>query len=435
MNVFNTREIALFIWIAILIIYLMTGRSGRESIFKILRSLFTTKMGIIYLSMLAYVFMIVYTLFQFGLWDTSQLKNTVVWVLTVGSAAMFDVTNDKKGNYFKITVKDVFQFTLVSEFIIGFYTFNIFIELLIIPLAVMISGMSFVSEKDRKYELLRKPLKNILALSGLFLICYSVYRISTDFFSFATKGTLSEFLIPPALSFLFLPYVYILSIYINYEDVFTGVDRVIKKRSLIRYAKIQAFLHFHFNKSHLKRWRKSVFIRNPETKKDILASIKLIKELSEVEGNPPDVPFDKGWSPYKAKDYLTTEGIRTRYYESVYEDEWCAISSYIDLDDSILSNNIAYYVSGDKALAKKLQIVLNVNSPQKAKYAHMRLLTASKKLYQSALNRSMPNAVEQAIELGMNRNVEEGNRKVSIVKNIYPNARNNGYSMEFIIQV
>ena len=81
------------------------------------------------------------------------------------------------------------------------------------------------------------------------------------------------------------------------------------------------------------------------------------------------------------------------------------------------------------------RIPLNVNSPKNISVAHLKLLTASKLLYQSALKRKMPQIIEHALKTATNKNIVDAGKKASILKNVWPNNENKGYEVEFTIQV
>jgi hypothetical protein len=435
MEIFNNREIALGIWIAIFIIFVFLKPSTRKPAIGLVKSAFAWKLSFTYASALIYVTAIVYLLFRLGLWDRAQLKDTILWMLTVGSVNLFDITREDKNNYFKDTLKKIFKLTIILEFLVGFYTFNLSLELLIIPLVILISGLLAVGKKEEKFKPAVKFLNNVLSLLGLFLIGYTIYKIIHDFSSFANKETASEFLIPPPLSFLFLPFVYVLSLLVNLESIFIGVKSELKSKRLVRYARWQVLLRFNFNKIDTNRWRQLVFARHPRTKNDVLESIKLIKRLKEIEKNPPEVPFNVGWSPYMAKSFLMTQGVTTKFYQPIYGDEWQASSPSIDLKDSILSSNVHYYVEGNDNVAKKLILELNVYSHEGAKMAHAKFLTFAQSLYLAALEKAMPHSIEDAILKGNDKEIEIGDKRISLIKNKWAGHKLNGYEMEFVIQI
>lgn len=408
----------------------------RNSLFGVISATFDSKLVILYLYMSAYTVLIVYVLFSFGLWDLSQLKNTILWTLTVGSVSLFDAAKREKINYFKKALNDVLKLTTITEFVIGLYPFRLWVELLIIPVSFALVLLVVFSEKVERLRPIGKVLNGILIFLGLFLIAYAIYMISKNFPAFATTGTLSDFLIPPTLSFLFLPFVYLLSLYVAYEGAFAGLSNIIPNKALEKYAKKQAVLRFNFNKHNPGRWRMALFLNPATTKLEIDQSISKIKQLNKIEREPPDVAFNFGWSPYKAKEFLANAGLPTGYYKDIGEGEWFACSPYLDLKDSeIISNNLSYYVEGDEQKATRLKLNLNINAPDAAITAHQKLVENASILYQVALNKRIPVKSITAIMVGKELKTTEGNRTISIYKNDWPNHKLKGYNVKFTIEI
>lgn len=434
MDIFNNREIAILLWIAVIVGVLLAKKSGRESLWDLLKATFQYKLVIVYLCMVVYLTSIIYFLFRVEFWDISQLKNTIIWLLTVAFVSLLDINKTDKSNFFRNTVGDVFRFTTVSEFIIHFYTFDLVVEILLIPFVVLIFGMKIVAQKKIEYTRVAASLNKLLILAGIFFIIYAIYKIASNFSSFASVSTLTDFLIPPVLSFLYLPFIYLLAIYVTYTDEFIDLNRRIRNPHLLRYAKWKALVSFNIKRSDFKRWRSLLHQQIIETKKDVDNSLNQIKRLKRIEKNPPVVPFNKGWSPYAAKDFLTEAGLKTRYYQPVYDGEWSASSDYLTLDDELFSNKIAYYVVGTSEVATQLEIVLDVMSPARSVEAHIKMLEIAHVLSLKALGESLPDQIGLAIVGGRDSQVEALGKSISISKDSWPNHIYKGYSLKLIIE-
>jgi hypothetical protein len=243
----------------------------------------------------------------------------------------------------------------------------------------------------------------------------------------ATKATVFDFLIPFLLSLLYLPFIYLLSVYMAYERIFLVLSHVLKDASLYQFAQKQTLFHFGFRAKDMDRWKDTILLSLPKSKDEILSSIHKIKQEKKAERNPAPIDQEKGWSPYKAKNFLVAVGIEAGYYKNVYGDEWAASSKYIDLNDGLVSNNIAYYISGNREVATSLKLVLNVNWPESAATAHSKLTEYVEELYKSALDKSLSDSIVQALMYGAEETAYEGNKRISIVKDSWPGHGLNGY--------
>jgi len=411
----NNRELALLIWIVVFVIGVTIYKPTRKTIPGLLKAVFQTKLIMIYGIMAVYTAGMVYFLFKYNLWDSSQIKNTVLWFLTVGLVSLNDMTSNKQINFFKKTIVDILGVTAIVQFVTGVYTFSFIAEFILIPIAALIGGMIAFAGSNPQHAAAKKLLNGLLILTGLYTVGFTIYKISTDFKTFASRGTLNDFLIPGALSLMFVPLVYVLALYASREVAFVGLGNTLSPK-LVREAKWHTLFYFFFNKQDLQRWKRLVFSQNIQTSKEVRDSIKLIQKLKRIEKTPPIVPVDKGWSPYKAKEVLTGEGIITSHYQPAFEDEWHASSNYFKLNDDILANKIAYYITGNFEAAQDLKLVLDVTHPAKATDAHLKLFRCAKHLYKFAFNQDLPRNIADAIMRGQKKSVELEGKTVSVQK-------------------
>jgi hypothetical protein len=91
LDVLNNREIATSIWFVVFAVFVFSNSDVRGS-FKDLLNAFSTRVILI-----PFTFLCLHTLFSVwllslaGLWETSQIKNTVFWFFSVGVVSFFRV--------------------------------------------------------------------------------------------------------------------------------------------------------------------------------------------------------------------------------------------------------------------------------------------------------------------------------------------------------
>jgi hypothetical protein len=312
MDVFNNREIALAIWIAVLAVWVVTKGRKSPSLRKAFGNLinaFAARPILMSLGLMtAYIGFLVYGLYEVGLWDMGQLKNTIVWSASVAGASLFRISQIAEDrDYFRDTVKDNLKLVVFLEYIIGYFTLDLWIELLIVPFVVTIGGMHAIAKSDPKYRLVEKTLNGLLTLFGGFLIIHAVYGVITNFSSFARVETLTDFALPPVMTFLFLPFLFVVSLYVNYENAFAKVRFVIADPALRFYAKRRAIFAFHVRTGLLKRWARNLTISPPDNRQDVENGIREVKKIRVRERDPEAVPLERGWSPFKATAFLNLD--------------------------------------------------------------------------------------------------------------------------------
>ncbi|WP_316811287.1 hypothetical protein [Pedobacter heparinus] len=367
------------------------------------------------------------------LWTVSLLKDTILWVIFVGIGTLFKMnTIIKDKDYFKNAVKDNLKFMAILEFVIGLYNFSIWVELLIVPITAFVAILVGFTEKSNKYEKLYKLFNNILIFFGLALILRACFLAVIHFDEFATTDHLREFLFGPILSVLFLPFIYLMSVYMQYEDAFARVKFVLQSPERFSYARRKAFLKFRFDIDGLKRWANGLHRGKIKSNIDINNDIELIKQRQIIEKNPPIISETEGWSPYSAIKFLSNFGLGAGYYSAGYEDEWKAESSYVKIGDSLLSNKIIFYVRGSERIADNLELVLSVFTPNKTYDYHADLLNISMVLYEKATGQMIPPKIANAILKERNVKIDEGQFSVSVRKSDWGNSTGS-YDLFFCI--
>lgn len=436
MDILNNREISTGIWFIIIFCYVIYKSDVRDSIKDLFHAFFNKKIFIPFLLMFIYSLFLVFLLDQISLWKTHQIKNYVLWFFSVAAVTFFRINKIADDpSYFSKTIKDSFKIIILFQFILSVYTFNIWVELFLVPLVGLIAILLAFAELNEEHQNIIKPLTFIIELFGLIIIGFTIYKIITDFGEIAKEQTFYDLVVPTLLSLMILPYFYLLAIFINYENVFLRIQYFIHDKELLIYAKLKAIIRFNVNTLVLKRWTDSLVNNNIKSKADVNKSIDEVYRLISIEKNPPIVSKEDGWSPYIAKDFLKEAKLNTGYYKKSYDDEWFASSTLVSIGKGVLSNNLAYYIEGNSHAAKILKIKLNMNDLNDAKELHHKLLETAQLLCMNAIGKKIPSKIKSAILNAKNKSLIFESRKLTVTKNEWHiNEPYYGYSIEFMIE-
>lgn len=130
------------------------------------------------------------------------------------------VSSEADEKYIQKVLKDNLKLTLILEFFISTFTFDIWIELAIIPIITIISVMDIIAEKKEEYKNVHKLIDIILALAG-FWILYETVKIGiNEYRELNVINTLVSFMIPIVYLVLIIPLEYLLELYSKYELLF-----------------------------------------------------------------------------------------------------------------------------------------------------------------------------------------------------------------------
>jgi hypothetical protein len=274
-SILSNREIAAGVWLLIVLIWALSVGSVRRSILGVLEAFFVKIIVVPFVVMLLYVILMVLIFRKIGFWDASALKDTILWTTSTAFATFFSlnkVAEDK--HYFRDAIWDNIRLVLMLEFIVNLYSFSLIVELVLVPIVTFIGIMSAVAESKPETMRLKILFNSVLSIFGLGLLVFTFRELSADFQNLATLKTLRDFFLPPLFTIAFLPFVYLMALYMQYERLFNRVDFANKDVSLARYAKRRFFAVCHLSLSKLNRFSKNVGFPKLNSRDDVLALIR-----------------------------------------------------------------------------------------------------------------------------------------------------------------
>lgn len=254
----TNREFAIAIWMLILLILALCSKSIRHSLSDVLKALFVRKLLIPLLILLFYVFLNVLFLKYIHFWDLSALKDTVFWTFGVAVTSYFNIekaiTNE---TYFRDFIIDNVKLIAIIEFVQNLYSFSLPVELIVIPVLTFIIMVRVIADKKPEYKTVKKLFDFILGLFGIFLIVFTIKEVVFGFSDFATIINLRDFLLPLVLSILFIPFIYLMALYVQYENLFVRIDIVNVKSKFVNRAKRKIFFSCFLNLNKLDKFAKN----------------------------------------------------------------------------------------------------------------------------------------------------------------------------------
>ena len=235
MSILSTREWATLIWGCIFMLYVLCHSEIRKSLWKVIVIFFDKKLRILWEIILLYVLTITMVFCYLPIWENIYIKDIIIWFLFSGLIyCMNAVSSEADETYIKKILKDNLKFTMILEFFMSTFTFNIWIELAIIPVITIITVMNVIAEKKEEYKSVHKLLDSILAIAG-FWIFYETIKIGiNEYKQLNIINTLVSFMIPIVYLILIIPLEYILELYSKYEVLFLRMTFKEEKDKRIR---------------------------------------------------------------------------------------------------------------------------------------------------------------------------------------------------------
>lgn len=368
----SNREIATLIYLGLLLAAVLLWKKGRSSALDIVRAFFVPKLAHVWLLMSLYVAACVWLLAWLNLWEWFNLKSTLLWWLTVGFTSVFEAQRLKdKPHMLRSLVRDAFTLSAVVLFIGELVSFPLWVELLVLPSLVFLTLLVAVAEHQTDKPGVTRVLsllRGLQLLAGLTILGFSYWLVATRVFEFWSLNTLREFGLPMVLWLMFIPFIFLLAVYMTYEEAFIHLQTRPKQAPIVRYARWRALFAFGWNIDGVKRLARNIRGRDIADKQGVKEAIRGFKRLFKIEKNPPAVTLAEGWSPYAARLFLEEYGLVTDDYHRT-QWEWCADSPSVKLNDRVLADRFSYYLTGNELAVTRLRLALDGSNQNDTKEA------------------------------------------------------------------
>ena len=235
MSILSTREWATLIWGCIFMLYVLCHREIRKSLWNVIVIFFGKKLRILWEIILLYVLTITIVFCYLPIWENIYITDIIIWFLFSGLIyCMNAVSSEADETYIKKILKENLKFTMILEFFMSTFTFNIWIELAIIPVITIITVMNVIAERKEEYKSVHKLLDSVLAIAG-FWIFYETIKIGiNEYKQLNIINTLVSFMIPIVYLILIIPLEYLLELYSKYEVLFLRMTFKEEKDKRIR---------------------------------------------------------------------------------------------------------------------------------------------------------------------------------------------------------
>lgn len=254
-EVLNNRELSILIWLSIILVGLAFKKGVTKSYADLIKAFFQDKVITLVFASIVYVEIVVLFLALIDYWEIYLLKDTTFWYLGTGFILLLSTSKAlSEKDFFRKVIIDNVKLILILQFITNFHTFGLFWEVLLVPTVSFVAILDVMADLKSENRVLKKLTVPLLILFGFAIFSYSVFQISTDLGTFAATNTLKLFFLPIILSLTFIPFLYFVTLIMEYENLFLRIGfRFKKKNPDFKKMKIKIFKTCHVNLDKLKR--------------------------------------------------------------------------------------------------------------------------------------------------------------------------------------
>lgn len=217
LQIFTTREIATLFWVAVFASWILTKKDVRLSVWECLKSL--AVMWKFFFLLFLYIAITLFVLSELSVWNIDFIKITIYWVFGWSVIAFVNSgkLHQEKGYLWKI-FQDILNITVLIAFLVNFYTFPLWLELILVPFVTILGTFTFFAGTKDEYKIVHKYLSYVEVIFGVAILTFCLGKAFFDIRSIANLDTLNEILLPIYLSILLIPFLYAMSWYAQYEQ-------------------------------------------------------------------------------------------------------------------------------------------------------------------------------------------------------------------------
>lgn len=247
LGLFTNRELAIATWFILFIILIsilsIHNKDLRKSIFDVFKALLSKPLGLLIITLVIYFFVVTYLLSILSFWKNAYLKDIVLWFTLSGIYfIMKSVDSDNNGYYIRNYIKQNIQFSIFINFIVSYFTFSYFVELLLQLFLCLLIIFNIFTKKKIEYKIVYDLSNILLVILGLYFYVQAFGSILTQYDELLNFDTFISFLIPFIYMIVFIPLVFFFEVYAIYETLFLRLSfKTIKDKKLLNHRKWEIF--------------------------------------------------------------------------------------------------------------------------------------------------------------------------------------------------
>jgi hypothetical protein len=159
-------------------------------------------------------------------WKYMSTKDMTLWFLFAGlpMACSANTNLSENGLYFRNAILENLKFIILVSFVINYYTFSLWIELIWVPVICIFGTLVTVNEIKQKDTRVKMLLNVIGFCFGIFIFVYAIKSLIYDYPNWLTYKNAFSLMMPLIFSILYIPVAYFTAIVFDYEQMFIRVS-------------------------------------------------------------------------------------------------------------------------------------------------------------------------------------------------------------------
>lgn len=223
-EIFSTREIADVIWLVAFFVFILIGKKTRSAFINLIKAAFVKKIIIMFLLIGLYfgTFTMIFAFQSF--WKWIYLKDIIIWFLLSAVPTCFSrITKPFHSDDIKKIIIENVTLTAIVEFVIAYFTFPLWVEIIMIPVILSITLLKVVADNKLENQKVCALLNGVLILIGIGILSGTVLVAVGSLATVDWTDFIVSFSTPLLYSILLLPMMYLCIIYAKYDTLFSRI--------------------------------------------------------------------------------------------------------------------------------------------------------------------------------------------------------------------
>ena len=247
-EIVNNREIATIFWFIVLLFFSLSKSRMRNSVKRTIKCFLDLKIISPIIILIGYLLVVIAILYRYEIWSLDLLKETILWILTTAIVSYLNLYKHKSvKDLLRDTTNDYLKIIIFYEFLFNSYTFNIYIEFIMVPVIIFIVIMTTICKNEEKYIAVYRVFYTMQAIIGMLMIIATIIYTINNLSNIFMVETLINFLLPLFLMLLTIPYYIIIMLIMAYELLFIRIKLSTANKSVKRKAKLKIVKIFKMN--------------------------------------------------------------------------------------------------------------------------------------------------------------------------------------------
>ena len=253
----NPRQLSLAIWLCVLLAFCLVKRDIRHSVISLVACGLHPILLVPAILSLAWITAVVLGLNRLGFWTFSLLWDTLAFALVGTTVLVWRMGESKDYSrrfYGRIIWRSLGLSVLIAA-VGNTYTFNIVVELVLVPWLVLLGAMLGLAQASDEYSNMRKPLQFLVTLTGLAMLTRAVAGAISDYDGFLRVETVQSLLLLFALTAAYVPYLFLVRVWMTYQSALIPL-RLGDKKSLrvCLYTRARIVIKFGLNLARVEKF-------------------------------------------------------------------------------------------------------------------------------------------------------------------------------------